>query len=700
MANAIITKTLQRAIEHHEANRLPQAEALYREILARDPRCSDALHLLGVIAGQVGRHELAVDLIGQAVKLAPERALFHANLGETYRGLARLDEAVASLRRALALQPDFPAALTSLGVALAAQHRTEEAQVCFQRALALRPNAAETHNHLGNVYKEQGLFGQAIACYRQAIALRPNFTDAYNELGNCLRVQRKFAEALVAYQQALALNPEVAEIHYNLGGVFTELGQLDAGLASCQRALALNPGLTEAHVNLGVVYKERGQLDEALACYRRAIELKPVSAEWHDNLILALYYRSGHDAKVIDAELHHWNQQHGQRRAVIPRYSNDPAPDRRLRIGYLSPDFRSHPVGRFLLPLFTHHSRQSFEIFCYSNTQPIDQLTAWFRSSADGWREIASRTNQQAADLIREDRIDILVDLALHTAKSRLPILAFKPAPVQATYLAYPGNSGLDTVDFRITDAYLDPLDDRASDGNERPIRVQGTYWCYQPPDGGSLDAGPLPALAAGRITFGCFNNFCKVAPEALAAWCRLLQSVPDARLRLHVRPGSHRSRVLDFFAAHAVSPERLDLLGFVPEAEYFQSYRSIDIALDPFPFPGGTTTCDALWMGVPVISLAGPTPVTRGGLSILSNVGLPELVADSVNDYVAKATALACDLPRLVALRAGLRERMQRSPLMDAPGFTRGIEAAYRTMWLQWCARQDAATGSVPPST
>ena len=352
-------------------------------------------------------------------------------------------------------------------------------------------------------------------------------------------------------------------------------------------------------------------------------------------------------------------------------------------------------MGRFLQPLFTHHSRESVEIFCYSNTHPSDHLTDWFRSSADGWRAISALSDQQAADLIREDRVDLLVDLGLHTARSRLPILAFKPAPVQATYLAYPGSSGLDTVDFRITDAYLDPLDHADPRGNERPARLHGTYWCYQPTAGAAVEAGPPPALTAGRITFGCFNNFCKATPEALAAWSRVLQAAPDARLRLHVRPGSHRSLVLDFFASQAVDPGRIDFLGFVPETEYFQAYRSIDIALDPFPFPGGTTTCDALWMGVPVISLAGSTPVSRGGLSLLSHVGLAELVALSVDAYVEKAISLAQDLGRLVAIRAGLRERVRLSPLMDGARFARDMENAYRAMWHWWCARQTAPPAS-----
>jgi predicted O-linked N-acetylglucosamine transferase (SPINDLY family) len=259
---------------------------------------------------------------------------------------------------------------------------------------------------------------------------------------------------------------------------------------------------------------------------------------------------------------------------------------------------------------------------------------------------------------------------------------------VQVTYLAYPGNSGLDTIDYRITDIHLDPFDHVARLGVEQPIRLPDTYWCYQPIVDPSPEVAPLPALTAGHVTFGCLNNFCKVTPATLAAWCRLLVAVPHARLLLHTRPSGHRSHLQELFVRNAVDPQRLSFVDLMPKTQYFESYQSIDIALDPFPFPGGTTTCDALWMGVPVISLAGPTPVTRGGLTLLSSVGLPELAAHSVDDYIEKATALARDLPRLAALRASLRERMQRSPLMDAPRFARNLEAAYREMWRRWCAQ------------
>jgi protein O-GlcNAc transferase len=825
------SQTLRAAIHHHQAGRLPQAEAAYREILAQDPACVDALHYLGVIAHQVGRHDVAVDLIGRAAALGPKDAAIHCNLGSAYLQSARLAEAVASFQRALALQPNFPGALNGLGQALAGLGRLDEALAsvrqatalkpdfasaynslgnicrdrgqtgeaidayrkalalkpdfaevlnnlgntlsvlgrfdeaddCYRRALVLQPHSAAAHNNLGNLLRERGRLDEAVPCYRQAIALKPDFAEAHNNLGNVLLVQcryeeaeacfrqalvhqpnfaeaqnhlgnvlaalgrvdeaidsyrqalafrphfakshnnlgialtqqGRFDEALVCLRQALALQPDFVDAHNNLGNLFREQGQLDEALACFEQAIALKPDFAAAYNNLAGVLKDRGQLDQAIVTYRRALELQPDYAEAHSNLILALHYSSGDQPAVIHEELRRWHGQHARPLArFIQSHANDRTPDRRLRIGYVSPDFRSHPVGRFLLPLFAARDRQACELFCYSAALRPDQVTARLRAHADGWRDLAGQSDLQVADLIRRDRIDILVDLALHTARNRLAVFAYKPAPVQATYLAYPGGSGLDTIDYRITDPHLDPLGSEFVPGTEVPFRLPQTYWCYQPNADSLPDVSQPPAHSAGSVTFGCLNNFCKVTTVTLLAWSRLLVEVPGSRLRLHVKPGSHRERLRDFFAAHTVDPRRLDFADHVPAAQYFQAYQSIDVGLDPFPFPGGTTTCDALWMGVPVISLAGPTPLSRGGLSVLTNAGLSELVAHSVDEYVEKALGLAQDLPRLSGLRASLRERLQSSPLMDAPRFTRDLENAYRAMWHRWCGQSPVDRG------
>jgi predicted O-linked N-acetylglucosamine transferase (SPINDLY family) len=484
----------------------------------------------------------------------------------------------------------------------------------------------------------------------------------------------------------LEIDPACAEAHQNLGRAFQDLGRLDEALACYRRALEVRPGFAEAHANLGNALKDQGDLDAAILCYRRALELKPDFAAAHSNLIYAMHLCPGQTAQSIYAEYRQWNEQHAQPLAEsIRSHPNDRSPDRRLRIGYVSPDLRQHPVGRFLLPLLAAHDHQAVEVFCYSSVRFPDAVTDQCRAGADVWRDVLPLSDEQVADAVRADRIDILVDLTMHMAGSRLLAFARKPAPVQVAYLAYCGTTGLAAMDYRFTDPYFDPPDGDRQPYSERSVWLPDTYWCYQPTTRTPL-LERLPALKTGHITFGCLNNFCKVSEPTLDVWSRLLRTVRDSQLVLHAHAGSHRNRARDLFARQGVSPERVEFVGLLPLDEHFRTYQRIDIALDPFPCGGGTTTCDALWMGVPVVTRVGQTAVGRAGLSILSNLGLPELAARDADGYVRIAAQLAGDLPRLAERRATLRERMQRSPLMDAPRFARNVEAAYHEMWRRWC--------------
>jgi predicted O-linked N-acetylglucosamine transferase (SPINDLY family) len=713
-----VAQALQRAVRHHRAGQLAQAEQLYRAILQAEPAQVDALHLLGLIAYQVGQPEAALAYIGQALRLKPDFAEAHNNLGNVLKDQGRLDEAEASYQQALILKPDYVEAYNNLGVVFHARGKLAEALTHFQQALRLKLDFAEAHNNLGVVLQAQGQLAAALASYQQALRLKPDYAEASSNLGNVLKDQGQLASALASYQQALRLKPDYAEAHFNLGVVFQTQGQLAEALARYQQALRLQPDFVQAHANLGTVFKEQGKLDEAAACfeealrlrpdyaeaynnlgnvltdqgrlheavasYRQALRLKPNFVGAHSNLVYTLYFCPGYDAAAIYEEHRRWNLQHAEPLAPFIRpHGNDRSPHRRLRIGYLSPDFRQHPVGRFLVPLLEAHDHAHFEIFCYASLNRPDPITERCRAQADVWRAVFGLSDEQLADAIRQDRIDILVDLTMHMANNRLLVFARKPAPVQVTYLAYAGTTGLGTMDYRLTDPYLDPPGQDESCYSEQSLRLPETYWCYRP-----LLAlppvNPLPALQAGHVTFGCLNNFCKVTAVTLGAWCRLLQALPQARLLLHAHAGSHRDHVRAFLARHGVAPERLTFVGRVPLGEYLRLYERLDVALDPFPYSGGTTTCDALWMGVPVVSLAGPTAVGRGGLSILSNVGLAELVAYDAEQYAQRAITLATDLARLSQLRASLRERLHSSPLLNAPRFARHLEAAYRRMWEQ----------------
>ncbi|MGD0140039.1 MAG: tetratricopeptide repeat protein [Tepidisphaeraceae bacterium] len=606
--------------------------------------------------------------------------------GMSHHRAGRLAEADRIYRQILAQQPNHADALHLLGTLAVQVGELDAGMELIRRAIRLKPDYAEPHSNLGIALKAKGQTDEAIASYREAIRLKPDFAAAYNNLGIALADVGQLDEAIAAYRKAIRLKPNVAEVHSNLGNALKDKGQLDEAIASYRQAIQLEPGYAEAQNNLGAL-ADAGQLDEAIASQRQAISLKPDFAEAHGNLIFSLHHDPACDARMIFEELRRWNQRHAEPlRKFIRPHTNNRDPDRRLRIGYVSPDFRVHVVGQNLLPLLREHDHGQMEIFCYANVMRPDALTDQLRGYADVWRNIVGLSNSQAADLIRQDQIDILVDLALHTGSNRLLVFARKPAPVQVTWLGYCSSTGMDAMDYRLSDPYLDPPDTDLSLYSERTFRLPETYWCYSVP-GPTPEPSPPPAAITGYVTFGCLNSFAKASPPALDLWAEILQAMPRSRLIVHSRAGKHLDVVRERFAGKGISPDRLEFPSRRPWHEYVQTYGRIDIALDPFPWGGGITTCDALWMGVPVISLVGPTAVGRGGASILANVGAPELIARTPQQYVQIATDLAGDLTRLAELRRTLRARMQASPLMDAPRFARNVEAAYRQMWRNWCA-------------
>ena len=538
---------------------------------------------------------------------------------------------------------------------------------------------------LGVSHHQAGRLFEAEHAYRQILTQQPDHSETLRMLAILASQLGRRDAAMELMQRVVQLKPDWANAHYDLGITLHRNNQPIEAIAAARQAIRLKPDFAEAYSVLGAALLRIGQLDEAVACYRRAIELRPDFVVAHSGLIYALHFHPDFDAEKISLELRRWNQAHAEPlKKQIQPCGNTREPDRRLRIGYVPPHFSGHVVGRCLLPLFREHEHEQFEIVCYSNSFKVNGMTQDFQEQSDLWRNIASLSDWQTAELIRSDRVDILVDLTLHMPANRLGVFALKPAPVQVTYLGYCSSTGLETMDYRLSDVHLDPPDSDLSVYSEQTIRLPETYWCYNP-GGPAPEPSPAPALAAGYITFGCLNNFAKVSP-ALDLWAEILISVPRSRLILHSDPGMHLDALHDRFARKGISPDRLEFQGKYPWPKYIQSYDRIDIALDPFPWGGGITTFDALWMGVPVVSLVGRTAVGRGGTSILRNLGLPELIARTPEQYVKIATNLARDMPRLAELRRTLRARMKASPLMDAPRFARNVEAAYRQMWRNWC--------------
>jgi len=613
-----VPQALDKAWKHLQAGQWQQAEQLYLQVLQVDPNQVDAMHLLGLIAAQTGRNDLAIDY--------------------------------------------------------------------FNAALRLKPDFAGAHNNLGNLFIIQRKFPEAVASFQQAVRLQPDLAVAHNNLGNVLRQQGQLAEAVASLEQALLLKPDYAEAHLNLGNVFRAQSRLDDAIAAYRTALRLKPDLAGAQSNLGNVLKDQGWLDEAIAAYRTSLQLKPDAADTHSNLVLALRFHPGYDAEAIQQECRRWDQQHAEplKRLIQPQ-SNDRDPERRLRIGYVSPDFYDHVVSFFTVPLLSHHDHRQCEIFCYADISRPDALTERLRGYADVWRNTVGLSDQQVADLVRSDQIDILVDLAMHMADNRLLVFARKPAPIQVAWLAYPGTTGLSTMDYRLTDPYLDPSGRFDAFYSEESIRLPDTFWCYDPlTDQPPVNA--LPALENGFITFGCLNNFCKVNDGCLALWAQVLRAVPQSRLLLLAPRGQRREHVLARFQQEGIVAPRVEFADKQPRLEYLKLYQRIDLGLDPLPYNGHTTTLDAFWMGVPTLTLLGQTVVGRAGWSQLCNLDLEEMAAETPEQYVALAARLAGDLPRLEELRGTLRQRMLRSPLMDANRFARHMEQAYRWMWHRWC--------------
>ena len=489
--------------------------------------------------------------------------------------------------------------------------------------------------------------------------------------------------------RALELEPGHADWRCVLGEVYIVQWKLDAATDCYRAVLEVDPGDARARFGLGNTLQMTGRADEAETCFRQVINDQPDIIAAHSNLLLCLHYRKGDDGPALYKEHVEWAKRHasGLAGATIGGAEIDRSPARPLNIGYVSPNFYAHPVATFVEPVLTAHDRSGFRVFCYSDVTYPDAVTQRLMGLCDTWRDIHRLSHDDAARLIRQDRIDILVDLAGHAGGTRLLMFARRAAPVQVTWLGYPDTTGLVEMDYRITDADADPEGEADYQYSEKLVRLACGFLCYAPHADSPL-VGKSPMLESGRITFGSFNNLAKVTPDVIGLWSRILSALPNARLimKAHaLESGNARKTVRARFERHGIAEERVELHGAEISAQgHLARYGEVDIALDTFPYNGTTTTCEALWMGVPVVSLAGRTHASRVGASILARVGLEDLVASTPDEYLRKATALAADGPRLRELRAGMRNRMRGSVLLDARGFARNLEVAYRQMWAR----------------
>jgi protein O-GlcNAc transferase len=700
--------------------RMDDAVTAFQIALDIDPRMTSAWMHLAVDLNRLSRWDESIAACRTALNLAPEDPLLLDLFATALRGKQKYKEALQVLQKAVSVQPKNPALQLSLGNALLEKGDLNEAIAAFAEAIELAPDNAEAYNNLGSTLFKQGDFDAAIGAYQKTVALRPDLTAAYINLANALEKRGRFEDALKVNLQIVHMNPEYAPAHRaagegfyrlkmyseaaqalrtairldandigafnSLGHVLLATGDFDEAITAYERVMQFDPKSYQACNNIGFALKEQGRLDEALARFDQAQALCPDNAALGSNRIYLLPFHPAYDDAAQSAEQRKWSQTFAARfKQEIQPFKNDRSAQRRLKIGYLSPDLRFHVVGQNMLPLLTAHDHENFEIYCYSTAVRTDPVTDVIRPHADVWRDVALLSDEQIAAQIRQDEIDILVDLCLHMAHNRLLVFARKPAPIQITYLGYCGSTGLDTMDYRFTDFHLDPAESRLALYSEQTVHLPETYWCYTPA-GKTPEPAPFPSVANGYITFGCLNNFAKVTAPALDLWAQVLAAIPNSRLILHAPRGAFREAVLKRFTDRGIQADRVEFVERQQWPAYIETYGRIDIALDPIPYGGGITTCDALWMGVPVITLSGETAVGRGGRSILTNVGLPELIARRPRQFIQTATALSQSPQRLTDLRGSLRQKMLASPLMNAQRFARNVETAYRTLWKNWC--------------
>lgn len=710
--------------------RYSEALALGAALCRQSPGDPELWFLTGAVHGAVGTYDQAEQCCRKALALAPDQVPLLYNLGIALLRQNRGADAEPILLRAQVLQPGHAGIATALADSALQQTKYEWAVRLFQQSLALEPRQPQALHNLAHAQQQLGRFAEAEQSYRKAAALAPKLAETYLGWSRMLIGQGEFARALQVVEAGLAHLPSHTDLLYQHGFLLAEGGRPEAALTRFESCLTTDPGhvearfaratilrhagrLTEAagdlhwlieadarnaraHAGLSGLLRDEGRIEAMLQHDQQAIELDPANPELQHHRLMDLHYSERISPQELFTAHREWGERYGAVPQARTRHVNDRDPARVLRIGYVSADFKRHSVAHFIAPVLAHHDRGGFLVYCYSSLHPDrhDAMTGQLRASADLWRDVASLSDADLATLIAADGIDILVDLSGHTGGNRLGAFALRPAPVQLNWLGYPDTTGLPTMDYRLTDAWADPpgsADDRAT---ETLLRLTEGFLCYAPPPDAPACAAP-PHQHYGFMTFGSFNNLAKMNDTVIACWSAILRAVPDSRLLLKgaaLADVDVRARVAGRFAAQGIEAARLDLLAYTGSTtDHLACYQRMDIALDTFPYNGTTTTCEALWMGVPVVMQVGQIHASRTGLSLLQQVGLADYAAASVEDYVARAVALANDVQRLTALHASLRERMRNAPLMDGAGFCARLERdGYRRVWRQWCEATD----------
>jgi len=671
---------------------LDEAVASYRSALRIKPDYAEVHCSLGVALHEQGKLEEAAQSQRQALAFAPDFVEAHSNLGNALQAIGELQEAVACYHKALELKPDFADVHNNLGKILQKIGKPENAMASYLRALQLKPDSAEIHCNLGVALMELGQLRDAAASYRRALQIKPDFVDAYCNLGIALEELGELDSAVASFIRALQLNPDFSQAYCNLGNTLMNLGQYDNAAKNCRQAIKIKPDFVDAYCNLGIALTFLGQLDDAMAYFRRALEIKPDHVEARDGMLFSLNYTANHTSSYrIEQARQYGRVIAAQVSARFTAWECDAQPER-LRIGLMSGDFLSHPVGFFLEGLLAHINPARIELIAYPTYHKHDELTSRIRPYFSLWHPLFGKNGVDSARQIHTDGVHILIDLSGHTSHNRLPVFAWKAAPVQASWLGYFATTGVAEIDYFLADEVGIPKDLQLQ-FTESIWYLPDTRLCFTAPKN-DLPVASLPALKNGHITFGCFQNLAKAGDNVLETWGKILAALPDAKLRIQCKQLSKPEQVEQFLQhlqRYGIDNSRVTTRGLTNRATYLAAHAEVDLILDTFPYPGGTTTCEALWMGVPTLTLAGDSLLERQGASLLTAAGLAQWVATSKEDYVTKAVAFSSDLKHLAELRAGLRQQVLASPLFDAPRFARNFEDALWGMWTRYQAQQES---------
>jgi protein O-GlcNAc transferase len=706
-----------------------EAEACYRRAIELQPDFALAYSNLGSLLSKQNRVAEEETCFRTAVVYSPELAEAHNNLGKTLRKQGKLAESEACHRRAIELKSDLAEIHYNLGEVLVERGRSDEAEPCFLRAIELKAGLAEAHSRLAQVLARRGAVTEAEACYRRAIQHKPHFAAAlyglanllyaegrileaatcyekvielspnsafsYSNLGNILSSQGHVSEEELCYRRAIELRPNFAAAHSNLGNTLKGQGKHIEARACYERAIEINPNFAEAHCNLGTLLQEQGQLADAEACYRRSLAIMPGFAIAHSNLLFCLLHSPV--SKPHDIFLEH--RQFAERfekplRHGWVKHANSRDPGRALKIGFVSGDLRSHPIAFLTEPILAHLARTpDLSLYAYANHANDDPVTDSIRTHFQHWNRITHLSDTAVAEKIRSDRIDILIDLSGHTANNRLLTFARKPAPVQGSWVGYLGTTGLSGMDYYLADRFMLPITPFQAQFTEKIVHLPAAA-SYRPRQDAPA-VNHLPALQHGYLSFGSFNRVSKLNPGVIKLWSELLRASPSARMVVgNLGTSCAADRVVHWFLREGISRDRLRVHLKCDPAAYLGLYHEVDICLDTFPFTGFTTTLDAMWMGVPTLTLAGGTPPSLQSASMLCHVGLEEFIARDASDFVARGVRLVTSAEALSQLRLGFRERFQKSILGQPQVIASGLRNALRTMWVHWC--EGSSSGSI----